>query len=433
MLDSRTDHDMKTEFVDVSDTRKQLLVEIPSSVVDAEIDRVARHYGRAARLPGFRPGKVPAKVVRTRFRDQILHDVAHDLIPRAVDNALRERGVEPVDTPDIKNVVVEEGQPLKFTADFETVPAFDPGDYGSLRLTRPPVRVEESAVEETLERLRQRAARYEPVEGRAVEAGDTVVVDLVREADGETPDRHENVSIEMGASANPPGFDEQLIGLTVGDAKRFPVAYPEDYTVKEMAGTTVHYAVTLNGIKTRVVPALDDEFARDLGEFETLEALRARVREDLTRDAERTAERELRNDLLRQLAARVSFEIPEALLDREISRRTEEFVRRLYEQGVDPRQANIDWQGFRDHQREPAREAVAAAIVLDEVARREQIGVEPAELDAEIDRYAAATGRGSDQVRAGLEKDGGISRLYMGLRREKAVDLVRSRATISES
>ena len=423
---------MKTEFVDVSDTRKQLLVEIPSTVVDAEIDRVAKHYGRAARLPGFRPGKVPAKVVRTRFRDQILHDVAHDLIPRAVDNALRERGVEPVDTPDIKNVVVEEGQPLKFTADFETVPAFDPGDYGSLRLTRPAVNVEDAAVEETLERLRQRAARFEPVDARPAEAGDTVVVDLVREAETETPDRHENISIEMGASANPPGFDDQVVGMAVGETKRFAVDYPDDYTVKEMSGTTVHYTVTVKGIKTRVVPALDDEFARDLGEFETLDALRTRVREDLVRDAERNAERELRNDLLRQLGQRISFDIPEALLDREISRRTDEFVRRLYEQGVDPRQANIDWQAFRDQQRDPAREAVAAAIVLDEVARREQIGVEPAELDAEIDRYATATGRTSDEVRAGLEKDGGISRLYMGLRREKAVDLVRSRATLNQ-
>jgi trigger factor len=422
---------MKTEFVDVSDTRKQLLVEIPSTVVDAEIDRVAKHYGRAARLPGFRPGKVPAKVVRTRFRDQILHDVAHDLIPRAVDNALRERGVEPVDTPDIKNVIVEEGQPLKFTADFETVPAFDPGDYGSLRLARPAVTVEDSAVQETLERLRQRAARFEPVEGRAVEAGNTVIVDLVREAANETPDRHENISVEMGASANPPGFDDQVIGMAAGDTKQFVVDYPEDYTVKEMAGTSVTYTVTVKAIKTRVVPVLDDEFARDLGEFETLDALTARVREDLLRDAERNAERELRTDLLRQLGQRVTFEIPEALLDREISRRTEEFVRRLYEQGVDPRQANIDWQSFRDHQRDPAREAVAAAIVLDEVARREQIGVEPAELDAEIERYAGATGRTAEQVRAGLEKDGGISRLYMGLRREKAVDLVRSRATIS--
>src|SRR6188472_1319964 len=127
---------MKTEFIDVSDTKKNLVVEIPSTIVDAEIDKVSRDYSRAARIPGFRPGKIPAKVVRRRFRDQILHDVAHGLIPRAVDDALRERGVEPVDTPDIKDVVVEEGQPLKFTANFETVPAFDPGDYGTLQLRK---------------------------------------------------------------------------------------------------------------------------------------------------------------------------------------------------------------------------------------------------------------------------------------------------------
>src|SRR6188474_349768 len=164
---------VKTEFIDVSDTRKNLVVEIPSTVVDAEIDKVARDYSRAARIPGFRPGKVPAKVVRQRFRDQILHDVAHGLIPRAVDEALRERGVEPVDTPDIKDVLVEEGQPLKFTANFETVPAFDPGDYSALKLRRPKAAVEDSAVEQALERLRQRAARYEPAEGRPVDAGDT--------------------------------------------------------------------------------------------------------------------------------------------------------------------------------------------------------------------------------------------------------------------
>src|SRR3954468_19536020 len=162
---------MKIEFVDVNETRKNLVVEIDSNVVDAEIDRVARDYGKAARIPGFRPGKVPAKVVRQRFRDQILHDVAHDLIPRAVDDALRERGVEPVDTPDIRDVLVEEGQPLKFTANFETVPAFDPGDYAGIQLRRPEVTVEDTAVEQALERLRQRAARYEPVEGRPVEAG----------------------------------------------------------------------------------------------------------------------------------------------------------------------------------------------------------------------------------------------------------------------
>jgi trigger factor len=421
---------MKTEFLDVSDTRKQLVVEIPSTVVDAEIDRVARDYSKAARIPGFRPGKVPTKVVRQRFRDQILHDVAHDLIPRAVDDALRERGVEPVDTPDIRDVLVEEGQPLKFTANFETVPAFDPGDYGTLQLRKPPVSLEDDAVEQALERLRQRAARYEPVEARSVESGDTAVVDLVRESSAEAPDTHEDVSVEIGATSNPPGFDDQVVGMTVGEEKRFPVDYPADYSITELAGTTVHYGVTVKGIKKRVVPALDDEFAKDLGEFADLEALRTRVREDLTAEAERSSERELRNDLLRQLAARVTFDVPDALIDREIERRTEEFVRRLMDQGVDPRQANIDWQAFRDNQREPARENVASALVLDEVARRENLAVESEAVDAEIEKYAAAMGRTSQAVRAKLEKDGGISRLYMGLRREKAVDFLRARATI---
>ena len=423
---------MKAELVDVNETRKSLSIEIPSEVVDAEIARIARDYSRKARIPGFRPGKVPAKVVRQRFRDQILHDVAHDLIPRAVDDALRTRGVEPVDTPDIRDVLVEEGQPLKFTANFETVPAFDPGDYASLKLRRPKAAVEGSAVEQALERLRQRAARYEPAEGRPVDAGDTVDVDLVRETPGTPADRHDGVSIEIGAASNPPGFDGQLIGMSIGEEKRFPLLYPDDYSITELQGKTANYVVTLKGIKKRVVPDLDDEFARDLGEFEDLEALRTRVQQDLTAEAERDAEREIRNDLLRQLAARVTFDVPEALIDREIERRTEEFVRRLLEQGIDPRQANIDWQSFRDNQRDPSRETVASALVLDEVARREQVAVESGELDAERERYAVATGRSSQAVRARLEKEGGISRLYMGLRREKAVDFLRARATIVE-
>src|ERR671912_809688 len=147
---------MKAEFIDLSDTRKNLVVEIPSTIVDAEIDKVSRDYSRAARIPGFRPGKVPPKVVRQRFRDQILHDVAHGLIPRAVDEALRERGVEPVDTPDIKDVVVEEGQPLKFTASFDTVPPIDPGDYASITLRRDGARVDDAAVDHALATLRER-------------------------------------------------------------------------------------------------------------------------------------------------------------------------------------------------------------------------------------------------------------------------------------
>src|SRR5207244_9708290 len=171
---------MKTEIVDVNETRKNLRVDIPHDVVDAEIDRIARDYSRKARIPGFRPGKAPAKVIKQRYKDQILHDVAHDLIPPAVDEALRERGVEAVDTPDIRDVTVEEGQPLTFTASFDTLPSFDPGDLSTITLRRPVVAIDEEAVSGALQRLRDRSARHEPVEGRGVADGDTVVLDLER-------------------------------------------------------------------------------------------------------------------------------------------------------------------------------------------------------------------------------------------------------------
>jgi trigger factor len=421
---------MKTEFVDVSETRKNLVVEIESSTVDAEIDRVARDYTKAARIPGFRPGKVPARVVKQRFRSQILHDVVHELVPRAVDDALRERGLEPLDTPDIRDVVVEEGQPLKFTATFDTVPSFDLQPYVSLQLRRPQATLQEGAVNETLQSLRERAARFEVVEARPVERGDTVVVDLVREAGTEPPDTHQDVTIEIGAAANPPGFDDEVIGTTVGETKRFEVRYPDDYEMKELAGSAVNYTVTVKGLKRRVVPDLDDEFARDLGEFDTLAALRARVEQDLTREAEQKAERDARGDLLKQLAGWVTFTVPESLIERELDRRIEDFARRLMEQGVDPRKADIDWAAFRQAQQEPARDSVASALVLDEVAQREGLTVSEAEIEAELSRFGERTGRTTAAVRAQLEKDGGISRLATGLRREKAVDFLRSRATI---
>jgi trigger factor len=425
---------MKTEFIDVSDTRKNLVVEIPSDVVDAEIDRVARDYSRAARIPGFRPGKVPARLVRQRFRDQILHDVAHGLIPRAVDEALRERGVEPIDTPDIREVVVEEGQPLTFTASFETVPTIDPGDYGAITLRRPAAVVDESGIDRALSQLRERAARYEPVEGRGVEAGDTVLLDLERRAgEAADPEAHENVSVDIGAPANPPGFDEELAGLTTGARKVFEVAYPPDYAIAELAGSRVQYTVTVKAVRRRAVPPLDDELARDVGEFESLEALRARVRQDLEHDATHEAERQVRADLLQQLASRVAFDVPATLVDREIDRRLEEFVRRLLEQQVDPMRANINWEEFRERQREPAEQAVRSALVLDEVARREGLTVAAAEVTREVERYAERTGRTPAAVRARLEKEGGMARLHAGLRRERAIDFLLSRATIGST
>jgi trigger factor len=422
---------MKTEFVDVNATRKNVRVEIPTDVVNAEIDRIARDYSRKARVPGFRPGKTPPRVIKQRYKDQILHDVVHDLIPRAVDNALREKGLEAVDTPDVRDVTIEEGHPLTFTASFDTVPTFDPGDLSTIALRRASSAINDEAVQLSLQRLRDRAARFEPVEGRGVDHGDTLVVDLERRDAGGTPDRHTDVSVELGAKANPPGFDEQLLGLEVGATKAFTIHYPADYPIGELANADVSYTVTVKGLKRRVLPELDDEFAKDLGEFDTLDALKTRVREDLEHEAKHAAEREDRAELMKQLATRLPFEVPASMIEREVNRRLEDFARRLVDQNIDPRQAGIDWTAFRESQREVAREAVAAALVLDEVTRREQLDVREDEVEREVARYAERTGRTPAAVRAALDKEGGLSRVHASLRREKSIDFVMARAIIA--
>jgi trigger factor len=427
---------MKSEIVDVNETRRDMTIEVPSTVVDEAISHAAAKLGKQAKIPGFRPGKVPANVVRQRFKGQIMQDVAEHLVSKAVGDALTERGVEPVATPDIHDLKLEEGQPLTFKASFEVVPSFDPGDLSTIEAKRPASTVEDSAVDQSLERLRERAARFEAVESGVVEAGHTVVVGLERQGTDKagvqgTLDKHDQVSIELGAPSNPPGFDAEMIGVTTGTTKSFTLNYPDDYTIPELAGSKVDYTVTLKEIKKRVVPALDDELAKDLGEFDSLEALRARVRADLEHEAQHAADHQVRADVLKQLAARVPFPVPASLVDREIDRRLEDFARRLMDQRIDPRQANIDWNAFREGQRAPATEAVSSAIALDEIGKRENIAVTEADLDAELQRYAEQTGHTVPSIRARLQKDGELGRLAAGLRREKAITHVLSKAKVN--
>ena len=428
---------MKAELVDVNETRRDLSIEVPSDVVDEAIGHAAAKLGKQARIPGFRPGKVPSNVIRQRFKPQIMQDVAEHLISKAVGDALVEKGVEPIATPDIKDLVLEEGKPLTFKASFDVVPSFDPGDLSTIEATEPSRAVEDEAVNQSLERIRERNARYEAVESGAVEAGHTVVLGLERrgtDKEGKQGDldKHEQVNIELGAPSNPPGFDAEVIGMTPGSSKSFTITYPEDYTIPELAGGKVDYTVNLKEIKKRVVPALDDELAKDLGDFASLEELRTRVREDLEHEAMHAAERQVRQDVLKQLAARVPFPVPASLVEREIDRRLEDFARRLMDQRIDPRQANIDWNAFREGQRGPATEAVGSAIVLDEVAKRDQITVTDEDLDAELQRYAEQTGHNVASIRARLQKDGELGRLAAGLRREKAIAHVLSKASIKK-
>jgi trigger factor len=430
---------MKTELKDVSVTRKDLVVEVPGQDVEEAIGRVASSYRRRARVPGFRPGKAPAAVIRQRFREQILQDVAQELIPKTMTQALRELGQSPLDTPTVRDLLLKEGEPLSYRASFETLPPIDPGDYSTFTLRRRPAALEDGAVEQALEQLRQRAARFEPVEDRAAQPGDTLTGDVTRhvlsgERPAGDPESHEEVAIEIGAAGNPPGLDDALDGMRAGETRVFTLTYPDDYDTAELAGASVEFTASVKSIRLRVLPALDDEFAKDVGDFESLEQLTERVTEDLQQQLERERDREVRTDLLGQLAGRIAdTEVPAVLTTREVDHRVEEFVRRLVDQRVDPTRANIDWEQFRESQHESATEAVRSTLVLDEIARREQIEVTGEEVDAEVARHAERIGRTPSAVRAQLEKDGGLGRVREGMRREKAMDFLMSRARVVEA
>lgn len=440
---------MKTELKDLSEIRKELKIEIPAAAVDAEVEQRSRTYQKSARLPGFRPGKAPLKLVRQRLLDQILQEVAENLIPKAVRSAIEEHGAEPIAMPSIRDVAIADGKPLTFTAMYERLPHIDPGEYRGLTLRRTPADIGDEAVDKALEEIRQRAARVEPVEGRSIAQGDIVTVDLDRrplpaetesESDSDAgnatiappaeADHHEGVDIEIGGTTNPPGFDEQLVGLDIDVTREFTLRYPSDHETPALAGTAVAYTATIKAIKERVVPPLNDGFAQSLGTFDNLESLTSEVRTDLERQSAADADSRMRSDLMKQLATRLDGEVPEALITQEIDRRVEHFAGQLASQGVDPRQARVDWDAFRTEQREPAIAMVRSTLVLDEISKKESIVPDPSEVDQELERQAARVGKTVPATRALLAQDGGLERLAHGLQREKAIDFLVGEATI---
>jgi trigger factor len=243
------------------------------------------------------------------------------------------------------------------------------------------------------------------------------------------PEDVPNVPLELGAAINPPGADEHLLGASIGETRSFTSHYPTDYETAELAGATIDFTMTITGIRRRELLPLDDEFAQEVSDTETLEALRERVRSELQQGAEGDADHEVRHQLLQQLASRLRT-APDALVDQEVDRRLEDLVRRLLGQGIDPTQTEIDWQQFREGQRPAALESVKSTLLLDEIARREGLEASEEDLAAEVEKFAERSGRTAAAVRARLEQDGALDRIRAGIRREKTVRWLIDQATL---
>ncbi len=422
---------MKVDYIEESPVRKALTFEVEPERVQQEIETRARELARKVKLPGFRPGKVPIEVVKKRFHSEILGEVAEAIVNKVVFDELDGRGLKPLAPPKVEEVKLDEGQPMSFKAVFETLPLIELPDWRGLRASATAPNVTDEGVDKEIDRLREEAARYDPVEeARPTQAGDYVLLDLYwRPLDGGKGGHDENALIEIGNEGNHPDMNKGLEGLSLGETREIDVAWGKDAAPK-IANKTVRYTVTLKGLKKKVVPAADDEFAKDLGEFDSLEALRGKIRQQLQAAEERRADRETKAALVEALVARADFEVPEALVERHMTARTETLARGLAYQGIDPRKVGVNWRDYRESTREESVKAAKADILLDEIAKREGIETLESEVDREVARLAERAGKSKDALRAQLAKEGDLAALASRIREEKTLDLIKSNASI---
>ncbi len=421
---------MKVDYIEETSVRKALAFEIEPAVVDGEIALRAKDYAKKAKIPGFRPGKIPSEVIKKRFLPQILEDAAEAIVNRVVWEELEGRGLRPLANPKVTELKIDPSQPMTFRAVFETLPLVQVPEYKGLQAKVKGPHVSDDRLVEELDRLRDEAARYDPVEGRAAADRDFVVLDVVYRTAGGEAKRDENVLVEIGSADNHEDLNAALAGMSPGETKDVRLVYAADHPSEKLAGQTVDYTVSLKAIKTKVVPTLDDEFAKDLGEFDSLDALRQRIRRQLETQEDRRVDRDVKEALVQALVEKATFEVPDTLIERHMNARTEGLARELAMSGVDPSQASIDWKQFRESQREGATKAAKADILLDEIARREKLDASPAEVDAEVARYAQRMQRPVEQVRAQMEKEGGLTALRARIREDKTLDLIKADARL---
>lgn len=411
--------------------RRELELEIPAEEVSKAMERVAKEFARVARVPGFRPGKAPITIIRRRFADDIKGEVLQSLVPEKVESAVREQKLTPVSQPQVSKLDFNEGQPLKFVAIFEVLPEFELGDYKKLEIEMPKMEIGDQDVEKTLEEMRERAAAFAPVEGRAAADGDYVQLKLMgTPSGGGEPLQADSVLCHIGAEETMAPFNDNLRGASTGDHKDFDVEYPADYPDEKLAGKTFHYAVEVLGIKAKKLPELNDEFAKDVSDAATLDELQGKVKEGLEHARDHKLKDLQREKILAELVKLHDFDVPESLVEHQMDVRLERVVRSLASQGVDPRAVNLDWVSLRKKQEERAKDDVKAELIIDRIATAETIEPTEEEVKGEIEHMASHSGESAEVLEARLTKQGALDRMKAKLRSDKTLDWLAQNATI---
>lgn len=415
---------MKVDIEELGACKRRLQVEEAPEVVSQAWEQAFGRVQREAKLPGFRKGKVPRSMIKLHFADDVRQEVARRLIPDVYRQALAETRIEPVEEPDLQEVTLEENAALKFAAVVEVKPAITLGAYTGLKIEHAPKPFVETEVDEALTTLQEQHAEYRAVE-RAADPGDLVIVDYTLTPEGMEPRSETGYGFVIGGGNVLPEIEEAVIGLTAGGTRQTRVRFGDDHRNETLRGKSADATVSVKEVKEKILPALDDDFAKSVGgDFETLDALREEVRKGLQARREADNHRALEAAVLDAVLAGHTFEVPEALVLRQVGRQVEHAREHMRRQGVDPDRLPWDYKKLLEDLRPGSEKAVKRALLIEAIAQKEGLQPADADVEAEVERLAQASQRPVPAVRRMLEQNGDLEGIRHTLGERRTVDFL---------
>jgi trigger factor len=412
-------------FEDVSPVQKTVEVEIPAELLSREANRVTTEFARQAQVPGFRPGKIPASVIRNRFAKEIQEEVVTRVLSSSFREVVDGKGLEPVGEPTVEHVdPFIDGAPMKYKARFEVKPQIELREYRGLQIESPKIEVTDTDVEAMIERMRLSVSHLRPIVDRGAEDGDVAMIEITSTPEGGEPQTQQG-EITIGEEGALPELQEALQGMKPEDApKTFTRTFTDEAVRDEWKGQTVRFEVSMKALAQRDKPDVTDEFAKSVGGWETVDEMREKISADIRGHRDMEALRFLRNQAGERLLALHEFEVPEALVEDELGKSLNNYARYLVSQGVNLESANLDWRKLGEDFRPEAVKRVKRSLILEAIAKKENLSVSDVEVDAEIRRAAREQDRDFADVKHHLKHDGGYEALRSSMAQDRALELV---------
>jgi len=421
---------MKSVVEDISPVKKKLNIEVTPETVDKELGKALADVAKKAKIPGFRPGKAPRNIVERHYGDEVRGEVVQRLVTESYLRALQEHKLNPVEMPHIDNIsTLAKGSPLTFTAIVEVRPDIELGTYDGIEVKEEAITVSDEELNQTMDRLRDMYAQLEVVEGRALEINDTAIIDFEGFHDDKSIEdaKASDYLLELGSGSLIPGFEEQLTGMNKGETRRINVTFPADYAGKDLAGKAAVFTVTLKEIKKKVLPELNDEFAKDIGNNATVAELTEGIKKDIEIRKKREQDSAQRETLLSKLVEAHSFDVPPGMVERELHSMARSQATRMAKRGMDVK--SFDYAKFSDENKPLAEKRVKGLLLLDVIGEKEKIEVTDQEVNSAVAVMARSAGQTVEEVKKYYDSlEGGLDNLRTSLTHEKTLSLLLSRA-----